>query len=239
MDRAYVTYNYFYDVDQSNRFGSRTDVHRQTLGLEKTFLDGNASLGARLPFIQSVGNSATDQAGVGDLTLISKYAFINDLDTGNVLSGGLAITIPTGLGFLPEFFNFDVHSFLFQPWVGGIWQSGNFFVQGFSSIVIPTDSEDFTLWLNDIGIGYMIYQSADPSRWIRYVCPMFETHVLTPLNQRGSLSTPYGAPDIVNLTGGVSVGVGQRSFLNIGGVVPVTGPRPFGFESVIQFNWRF
>jgi hypothetical protein len=239
MDRAYVTYNYFYDVDQFHRFGARTDVHREVLGLEKTFMDGNASLGARLPFVQALGEPDVSQAGIGDVTIISKYAFINNLETGSVLSGGLAVTIPCGNGFLPEFYPENIHSFLLQPWVGGIWQSGRFFTHGFSSVIIPTDSADITLWLNDIGFGYMVFQSDDPSRFVRYVAPIFETHILTPLNHRGSLRDPYGAPDIVDLTAGASIGVGQRSFLNIGGVIPVTGPRPFGFEALVQFNWRF
>lgn len=239
LDRAYLTYNYFYDVDQFHRFGARTDVHRETLGFEKTFMDGNASLGLRLPFVQALGDPDVSQAGVGDITLISKYAFINNLETGSVLSGGLAVTIPTGNGFLPEFYPENIHSFLLQPWVGGIWQSGRFFTQGFSSLIIPTDSSDFTIWFNDIGFGYMVFQTDDPSRFVRYVAPVFETHILTPLNHRGSLRDPYGAPDIVNLTAGTSIGVGQKSFLNIGGVLPVTGPRPFGFEAMVQFNWRF
>ena len=46
--------------------------------------------------MQQIGNA--DGFGydhLGDLTIVTKYALINDRETGNVLSGGLAITAPT------------------------------------------------------------------------------------------------------------------------------------------------
>ena len=57
MDRFFVTYNYFNNVHApalrvQNGFLTQErigyDVHRETYGFEKTFLDGIASVGLRL-----------------------------------------------------------------------------------------------------------------------------------------------------------------------------------------------
>jgi hypothetical protein len=84
-DRVNLTFNYYNSVDLGTK---KIDVQRETLGFEKTFLDGNASLGARLPFFQNLDN----KDDMGDITLIGKFAFLNDRMTGNVISGGIAIT---------------------------------------------------------------------------------------------------------------------------------------------------
>lgn len=80
QDRVYTTYNYF-----SNVFGSRlapgqqqTDIHREVIGFEKTLLDGNASAGMRLPYIQVNGDGSVSKDDIGDLTMVLKYALIND-----------------------------------------------------------------------------------------------------------------------------------------------------------------
>src|SRR5207248_2052293 len=66
-------------------------------GFERTFLNENASVGMRLPFFSMGGDSiAYDAAFVGDLTVITKYAIINNRRNGNVLSAGLAVAAPTG-----------------------------------------------------------------------------------------------------------------------------------------------
>ena len=82
-------------------------------------------------------------SGVGDLTLIVKYSLIHSQDTGNVLSTGLALTLPTGpnLGFP------GVHDTLIQPYVGAMYNMDRFYVHGFMSVVIPTDNQDTLLEL--------------------------------------------------------------------------------------------
>src|SRR5262249_29857955 len=44
QDRVFVNYNYFDRI-----LGTSVDLNRETLGFEKTFLDGNASVGMRVP----------------------------------------------------------------------------------------------------------------------------------------------------------------------------------------------
>src|SRR5205807_614779 len=133
--------------DRVNAVGTNFGLHRDLIGFEKTFLDGNASLGMRLPFQQitsggNLGEIANHE--IADITLIAKYAFINDRDTGNVLSGGLALTLPTADHQVVLADGNALRSVLFQPYVGWIVNRGDFFAQGFHALVVPTDSRDVT-----------------------------------------------------------------------------------------------
>src|SRR5262249_11714654 len=116
---------------------------------------------------------------------------------------------------------------------------GRFYAQGFSSIVVPTDSRDVTLLLNDVGLGYFLYRSNDRDRLLTLIAPTLEAHLTTPLNHRGSQATPIGLPDILDLTLATTFGIRSRSTLGVGVVTPVTGPRPFDVEAQVQFNYRF
>src|SRR5207244_856747 len=132
---------YFHDINgslQPSGFPTTT-AHRELIGFEKTFLDGNASLEMRLPFFQINGDPSIRADDVGNLTIILKYAAINDRETGNVLSGGLVVTAPTGSNPLPTG-ALDINPTFLQPFVGYIYNfSDRFYAQGFSSIEVPTD----------------------------------------------------------------------------------------------------
>ena len=110
---------------------------------------------------------------------------------------------------------------------------------GFSSIAVPTDSRDTTFLFNDLQVGYQLYQDRTGTRFLRSITPIAEVHVNTPLNNRGIRCLPIGMSDIVSFTTGTTLGLGQRSYLNLGTNVPVTGPRPYGVEALIQFNWQY
>jgi hypothetical protein len=213
-----------------------TNLNREVFGFEKTFLDGNASVEVRMPLLQQTspidGFGASD---AGDVTVIVKYAVINDRQTGNILSGGLAVTAPTG----PRIPTIDgtLHSTYLQPWFGYIWNADAFFIHAFHSVVVPTDSRDVTLLFNDVGFNYWLYKN-NANRLLNFVVPMAEVHVTTPLNHR-DLTSPVYVPDIVALTGGVHVGLFQNTTLSFGAVTPVTGPRVYNVEGFVQLNWRF
>lgn len=241
-DRAYVTYNYYDDVDRKlNPAPSQENVHREIFGLEKTFLDGNASIGLRLPFYEEYGDDVGNRGLIGDLSVILKYAFLNDRETGNVVSGGLVVTAPTGTDFIPAGFGAPViHDTLLQPYLSAIYRfSRDFYAQGFSSVVVPTDSRDITFLDNDLGVGYFLYRDCGSDRFLTAVVPILEVHVTTPLTHRGALSEPVGASDLVDITLGTTFDFGPRSSLTLGAGIPVVGPRPFDFEAEVQFNWRF
>ena len=118
-DRAYFGYNYYNGINPATNSGlDRIDMHRQTVGFEKTFLGGDASFGMRLPFIQTYGprSGSTNASApftvgpngetittvgvvafpgtlggqqvrrnIGDLSLLFKYAFMNDRATGDLM----------------------------------------------------------------------------------------------------------------------------------------------------------
>jgi len=239
VDRVFFFYNFFSDINPSvaGTPGSSLDLHREVFGFEKTLLDGDASIGLRVPFFQFAGDPAEDSSDFGDLSVIFKYALINDRRTGDVLSTGIVITAPTGKSFDSSVIP-DIHPWLLQPYLGYIYSMSDFYLQGFSSIAVPTDSRDATLLFNDVGIGYRVF-STPAEQVITAVVPAFEVHVNTPLNHRGSQSEPIGVPDWVDLTAGCHVGLYHRSTLSVGVCTPVTGPKPFEVEALAQFSLRF
>jgi hypothetical protein len=211
------------------------NLHRETFGFEKTFLDGFASIEMRVPLLQQrssvTGIGASD---IGDLTIIGKYAFLLD-EAGNVLSAGLAVTAPTG----PSIATIDgnLHSTLLQPWAGYIWNFDRFYLQAFHSVVIPTDARDVTLLFNDVGFNFWLYRGS-PNRFLQFIVPTVEAHVTTPLNHR-DLNGAIFAPDLVVLTGGAHLGLFGNATLTLGAATPVTGPRPCTVEGFAQLNWRW
>jgi hypothetical protein len=292
-DRVFLTYDFFNNVRLPLTAGgtfpivpvnsggssvgvglvalSHLDVHREVLGFEKTFFDGQASFGLRVPMIQVEGGRATvdglqitlppvrgvnvtasaDVGGdvgiagshLGDLSLILKYALYNDHSTGDVVSTGLLLTVPTGdnLRTLDERI---INPVLGEPFAGFIWNSQRVYVQGFSSICFALGPSDVTHWFNDLGVGYWLYRAEAGDRLLKGVVPTFEVHVDTPLNHRdgfqpGPDTRPLIGVDVVDLTAGVHVVFGHNSTLTVGGCVPVTGPLLNDFEIIAQLNVRF
>ncbi len=252
LDRAYVAFNFFNDVGAAANRAIDSDVHdqrvyRETFGLEKTFFDERASVGLRLPLntltgesdVPALGGSSTD---VGDLSLILKYAAWRDGESGSLVSAGLAVTLPTGpSSFAGSQAVVPLHDTTLQPFVGYLLNRGDFFLQGFTSIDVPTDRRDVTMLYDDVGVGYHLYRARDEGRWLTGVTPTFEVHVNTPLDHRGSLrpGDVAGTPDVVDLTLGTYLELGNRALLGAAVVAPVTGPRPFDVEAIVHFELRF
>ena len=220
QDRVFATYNYYSDV-------LGTDFHRETLGMEKTILGGDASLGLRVPFSQFRGDFAVD-----DLSLIYKHKLLHH--GGLTLSGGLAVTIPVN-PYQPVQGGGDKYIPLLQPFAGYLWQRGDFFVQGFTSLGVPTDGVLPVMLFNDIGIGWN-FQCGSGA--IRAVVPTLEVHVNTPLTHRDA-GDPERRRDSVDLTGGVHVQFGERTWLGLGVGTTVTDPRLFNVEALVSLNFRF
>jgi hypothetical protein len=231
QDRVFGNYNYY------NNVLNVIDVHRETFGFEKTFLNGDASVGLRLPFFQDVGRGF-HEGDVGDLSLRLKFALINN--PGAVISTGIAVTAPTGpvptvAIFQPNGTLDEVHPWQLQPFVGYLWGRGQFYFHGFTSVMVPTESRDVTVLYNDLGVGYRIDLG---SRWLRAVIPTVEAHINTPLNHRSAPPFPRFV-DSVNITGGSHFLLGERFSLGVGVCVPVTGPRLFDVEALCNLNWYF
>jgi hypothetical protein len=238
IDRVFLNYNYFNGIGSGVANFPTFDLHRQTMGFEKTFWGGDASVEVRINTLQSAGDGSLGGNDFGDTTFVSKFAFIND-PGGNVISAGMAVTAPTG----PDLFLLDgsrLHSTLLQPWTGFIWVADRFYAQGFSSIIIPTDSRDITLSTGSLAFGYQVYQAACPGEsCLNYVTPTIEGHATIPLNHRGLSNNDIGFPDLFVLTNGVNFGLGRSANLMLGVAVPLTGPKLFDMEAMALLNFRF
>src|SRR5713226_4542483 len=165
QDRLIGSFNFFnFVLGQDNaRIGANVgnvNFYRETVGFEKTLFDGYASIGMRLPFdLLDVGGINQQSADAGDLSIILKTILLQDIERQYLISGGLAITVPTGPmalggpGFAVDVFN----STLLQPFLGFLWARDNLFVQGFWSMDVPTDPNDVTFMFNDWGVGYFLF----------------------------------------------------------------------------------
>lgn len=231
-DRVYMTYNYFNNVN-----GTNAGIHREMFGFERAVMDGNASFGMRLPIFEQSSGSDLGVRGFGNLNLIGKYAFINDTETGNVLSGGMLLNLPTGRQ--TNVGSATITEVVLEPYLGYIYNAmgGDLFVQGFSAVAVPTDGRDVTIMFNDIAVDYWLVRNEEGGT-VTGIVPTFETHINTPLNHRGVNSTPFGIQDSIVFTEGVHI-LMPRSVLTLGVAQPITGPKPFDIEAVAQFNLRY
>jgi hypothetical protein len=236
-DRIYFGYNFFSDVGPSYNPGlGRTDVQRQTFGFEKTALNGNASLGMRLPFIQQYGPDVGAN-NVGDLTLLGKYAWVNNRQTGDLVSTGFILTTPTG-GGSAILLDGSVapHSWLFQPWGGFVKVLDRAYVMGVSNLVVPSDGRDPMIWGNSLSAGYWLYRNAG-DRFINGIVPAAEVHVRTPLTHRSPDDLVF-LQDQLNLTAALHIRA-NRGVLSPAITIPVLGPRPFAVEAMCYANFVF
>jgi hypothetical protein len=260
-DRAFLAYNYYNGIQSAGGPGTggvnsvstfvagtqtvintpipgglpSIDLHRQTLGFEKTFFDGAASFGVRLPVAQVQGDGSIGQQDIGDFSTIFNYALFRSQATGSGISAGLMVTAPTGP---PNYTAVgDIHPWLLQPFMGYRINADRIYLQGFSSVLTPTDPRYVLAMFNDLSTGYWLYRG-NGTEIISAIIPTLEVHVTTPLNHRNNTDL-VTLPDFVALTVGVHLGLGNLGMLTIGVTVPVTGPQLFPIEAVTQFNFRF
>ena len=249
VNRISYGFNYFNDVNEAinRRFGypiGGMQAYAHNFGLEKTFLDQTASIGLKIPLNTLTADSPFTNIGktstsLGNLSVYFKYALWMDRERNRVVTTGLAVTAPTG----PTSFGGSnyLRSFNFtqiQPYLSFLWTEDRWYVMAYSSLEVPTDSRDVTMCFNDLGVGYYAYRNADPNGWIKAIVPTGEVHVNTPLNHRdyNNFNDIAGTPDVVDMTGGLNINLGQCSLLSLGVVTPVTGPRPFSIETLFLFN---
>lgn len=128
-NRVYFNYHHFSNalIDTSGR---SQDVDRYTFGLEKTFLNENASIELRVPLVggldgaQVLGGTDTLGTELGNLALAVKALLLRGDNVS--LAGGLAVVFPTGSDaqitdgstMWMEFQNESLH---LQPFLGAFW----------------------------------------------------------------------------------------------------------------------
>jgi hypothetical protein len=239
LDRVFVTGNFYSGVERSlfTSGSSIPNVYREMFGFEKTFLQGDASVGVRLPYFQVTGDPQIQETRIGDVSVLFKYAYVNNRVNGNVCSGGLVVTAPTGPN-LHLAGQSAVNPTYLQPWHGGIWNWRDLFVQHFLALAFPTDARDPTLFFKSMAVGYWLYRTNEPGRLLTAIVPDAELHLNTPFNHRGLGSTPIGFPDALDFTGGFYFFF-RRAVLGVAAGAPLTGPKPYDYEVNTNLNFRF
>jgi hypothetical protein len=251
QDRFFYSFNYFDNLNASVDKKQLSpiqnlQVYHQLFGIEKTLFDGQASIGFRVPLntisfkstanLPGLGGSSTS---AGDLSLFFKYVLYKQQNS--LISTGLQLTVPSGPN---AFGGSKYYSYFrdtqFQPFVGYLYTRDRFYFQGFTSINVPSTSQDVTLLFNDLSVGYYAYRAEDPNRWVTAIVPTAEAHLTTPLNHRGFSATDLAStPDILDMTFGTNLELRRRAILSVAYVTPVTGPKPFNAEFVMMLNIRF
>jgi hypothetical protein len=232
--RAYLTYNYYDDLFSA----SAPNTPRVGLHLEYANASRTLSIGARLPYYQLTSPGFYNETGLGAITIVTKAVVIENEETGSLISAGMTVTAPTGRR--PERSTVTgerVYSTLLQPYLGFIANRDDWFVQGFSSIIVPTDSSDVTFLSNDVQLGYLLYKNE--GAFLSGFTPVVEAHLNTPLNHRGNRAEPVGFSDNLTLLGGFQLTFVDRATLGFVVGAPVNGPRPYSLQATCQFNLRF
>ena len=253
VNRFYYDFNFFDNVwqkvNERNQNGiNRVQIYRQLLGFEKTFLDGNASFGVRLPINTITADGAAGgqptptSTAVNSFSVYTKFLFYTDTVNKVYASWGVAGTIPTGprnFGGAKYVQNYNNPEL--QPYVGYQKSWKNLYLLGFEAINIPLNTHDVTTIYNDIALGYYVYRAPNKTNFIQAIAPAFETHINIPLNHRDvyNIRDRAGTSDIVDLTYGLNTYFRGKTLLGIGAVMPVTGPRPFSLEAMAFLNVFF
>ena len=164
-------------------------VYRYLFAFEKTFLDGLASIGVRESIDTLTATSiyypglAGTSTALGDVNVFGKLVLWENLETpaasqggfnaavapvvgqlqGSVVTGGLSVRVPTGpSNFAGSPFSFSPRDVGIQPFLGYYVSRGNWYLQGFESIDVPTSGENVTMLYSDMGLGYWLYRNQRP-----------------------------------------------------------------------------
>jgi hypothetical protein len=193
------------------------NLNRLDVGIEKTILDGRASVYVRVPFLEATDNTSTQSIdGISNVTTGFKYMLLFDQETGSALTGGLDVSAPTGRSTtiitstsinatvttdlkgkvvppLPSiattFTTSKINPTYLQPYVAGIIARDRFFVHEFFGVLVSTDERIPTLLNNDVTMGYQIYRAA-PGRFLSSVTPFLDVQALLTTGRQGTSGQP-------------------------------------------------
>jgi hypothetical protein len=211
---------------------------RQTVGFEYAFWDNTVSFGMRLPYQQNFVPSSLGGNYLGDLSILLKYAFYDNRQTGDLMSVGLVVSTPIGNDpsiVLADGSQLPV-SVLYQPWFGGIKMFERGYIQGISSLLFASNQTEPTLVNNSIAASYFLYRNST-SRFLNMVAPAVEVHVRTPLNDRDPNGLIF-VQDQVNLTSSIHFR-SNRVTVSPAFSVPLVGPKPWNYEGLLWVNVMF
>lgn len=215
-DRVFGTYHHFQNALEANSLtpgvqSTDANVDRFTLGIEKTFFEGNASVELRLPLSVPVSLTTPDTLyrtdTVGDLVVTLKGLLYSDESQAVAL--GLAINTPTGSDLdvtLPNSvagganFTLNNNALHLIPFLA--YQAApteDFFVNTFLQLDTPTNANsvqvrnpgaqavenlkvtDQTLMYIDTSFGYWLFRDPE-AEFLTGLAGLIELHYTTALN---------------------------------------------------------
>lgn len=200
-DRFIFNYDYFNNAS----LGSGIDVSRISLGVEKTFLDQQASVELRIPFASTLDSTSTADGMTGRATEFGNiHVTLKALlySTRNVfLTAGLGFSLPTAadtrvrLSDGTDMVRIRNQSLLVTPYFSALyapddrlfaqlWMAWNFDTNGnatdvnfdFGGLRQVGRVNDQTLAQIDTQLGYWVYRAADPSARLQGIAPFVELH---------------------------------------------------------------
>lgn len=216
-DRVFGLYHHFENALQLETSDTNVDVF--TLGVEKTFLEGNTSIELRMPLNNPVGLSsgAFGQSfqthAAGDLIVTFKALLYSDDSQG--FSLGLAVNTPTGSDltvhnrddFGDSRFTLKNDATHLIPFIA--YQAApndDFFFNGFLQVDTPTNANtvdarsgnnrtlasvrDQTLMYVDASVGYWMFRD-DEAEYLTGLAGLLELHYTTALNRADNVDLDF------------------------------------------------
>ncbi len=216
-DRVFGLYHHFENALQLENADANVDVY--TLGVEKTFLEGNTSIELRMPLNNPVGLSsgATGQSfqthAAGDLIVTFKALLYSDDSQG--VSLGLAVNTPTGSDLTVHnrddngdstftLKNDATHLIPFIAYQAA--PNDDLFFNGFLQFDTPTNANtvdarfgsnrtvtsvrDQTLMYVDASFGYWLFRDEE-SEFLTGLAGLLELHYTTALNRADNVDLDF------------------------------------------------
>lgn len=270
-DRVFFNYSYFDDVPL---LIDGVNVERYTVGIEKTFFCGAMSVEVKAPVACTLDNEITlrDDNDTSDYVFGNLYTTVKCLlargdDAG--ISMGVTVEIPTADdiviedvsgGTLIDMENNSVH---LAPFVGMLWDPGDFFAQCIiqwdidttgSQVYMNTDPAfpsfgslervgritDATWQYNDLSLGYWLFQSCDPCAALNGLAVITEVHYNVTLNHEDEI-TANGVTlgqrahrDNLNVVVGLAARVNQNLSMGIGYGLPIGNGSDQEFDGEVR-----
>ncbi|MGC4005191.1 MAG: hypothetical protein QM811_19560 [Pirellulales bacterium] len=219
-DRVFFNYNQYAGVLATTRptIPTPTPVGdgrygTYTLGVERTFLDGDASVEVRMPFHDDLGaNFPGYQATIGNVGNLAVYLkTLLYADEGLAVGAGIAGILPTGndLRVDSPFLNFEMRNEAVHlaPYLAALYvPDDDWFVQGFiqgdfaaNGNTIFTNNRaieqgvytEQNLLLLDLSLGRWLYHDPNAERFVGAAL-VFELHYTTTLQDTDVV--PFGVP---------------------------------------------
>lgn len=264
QDRVFFNYNHFHNA-VSDIDGDVSHIDRMLFGIEKTFLNGNASAEFRLPFAAAldgtqVAGANNEAVEFGNLGFALKFNLLSGADW--LISSGALLTVPTGTDANYGAFAVENESYQLAPFLGFVKQYGrDWFLQGFAQMNFDLNGYEVTvggvnagqlqeqhLLFLDLSLGRWLYRCDNACGLQRGIAAITELHYTTAMNDSDNIVVPGGNLlnaagnnfDILNATGALHFQNGVTS-LRVGGAAPLRDDfdRMFDAEFFIQINRFF